>query len=68
MLQFVVPDYQMRGVNFALYHEFYKTCRRRGITEMEAGTIMENNVASRLNVEKASGVLDKIYRIFGREL
>ena len=68
MLQYVIPEYQNKGVNFALYHEFYKTCRRRGITYMEAGTIMENNLESRRNVEKASGVLNKVFRIYGREL
>ena len=68
ILQYVIPQYQGRGVNFALYHEFYLTCKRRGIEYMEAGTIMENNEISRRNVEKASGQLNKIFRIYGRDL
>ena len=68
ILQYVIPQYQGRGVNFALYHEFYLTCKRRGIEYMEAGTIMENNEISRRNVEKASGKLNKIFRIYGKEL
>jgi len=68
MLQYVTPAYQNKGVNFALYHEFYKTCKRRHIVSMEAGTIMENNPASRRNVEKASGVVNKIFRIYGKQL
>lgn len=68
MLQYVIPEYQNKGVNFALYHAFYLTCKKRGIDRMEAGTIMENNEISRRNVEKASGKLNKIFRIYGREL
>lgn len=68
ILQYVIPSYQNRGVNFALYHAFYITCKKYGIEYIEAGTIMENNVASRHNVEKASGILNKVFRIYGREL
>lgn len=68
ILQYVIPSYQSRGVNFALYHEFYLSCRRHHINYMEAGTIMEHNEISRRNVEKASGKLNKIFRIYGREL
>lgn len=68
MLQYVIPQYQNTGVIFALYHEFYKTCKRRNIVYMEAGTIMENNEVSRRNVEKASGTINKIFRIYGRQL
>ena len=68
ILQYVIPSYQSRGVNFALYHEFYCSCRKYGIEAMEAGTIMEKNEISRRNVEKASGQLSKVFRIYGREL
>ena len=68
ILQYVIPQYQRIGVNFALYHEFYLACKRRGVDYMEAGTIMENNEISRRNVEKASGKLNKIFRIYGKEL
>ena len=68
ILQYVIPSYQSRGVNFALYHAFYESCKKHGIDTMEAGTIMEHNEISRRNVEKASGVLNKVFRIFGREL
>ena len=68
ILQYVIPEYQKKGVNFALYHALYHACVKRGIKYVEAGTIMEDNKASRRNVEKASGVLNKVYRIYGREL
>lgn len=68
MLQYVIPSYQNKGVNFILYDEFYKTSQRHGIVGMEAGTIMEDNLLSRRNVERASGVLNKVYRIYGMEI
>lgn len=68
ILQYVIPSYQGKGINFVLYHAFYLNCKRRGIEYMEAGTIMENNEVSRHNVEKASGTLNKVFRIYGREL
>ena len=68
ILQYVIPEYQSCGVNFALYLEFYLACKRRGVDYMEGGTIMENNEISRRNVEKASGKLNKIFRIYGKEI
>lgn len=66
ILQYVIPSYQNKGVNFALYHAFYLACKKYGIEYVEAGTIMENNRPSRRNVEKASGTLNKIFRIYGK--
>ncbi|MCH5147161.1 MAG: hypothetical protein J1F61_04035 [Clostridiales bacterium] len=68
ILQYVIPQYQNRGVNFALYHAFYLSCKKRGINYMEAGTILENNEISIRNVEKAGGKINKIFRIYGRQL
>lgn len=68
ILQYVIPQYQGCGINFALYREFYLTCKRRGVDYMEGGTIMENNEISRRNVENASGRLNKIFRIYGKTL
>lgn len=68
ILQYVIPEYQNKGVNFAMYHEFYHSCTKHKIEYVEAGTIMENNEISRRNVEKASGRVNKIFRIYGRHL
>ena len=68
ILQYVIPEYQNKGVNFVLYHAFYLASKRRGVNYMEGGTIMENNEISRRNVEKASGKLNKIFRIYGIDL
>ena len=68
ILQYVIPQYQGCGINFVLYREFYLTCKRRGVDYMEGGTIMENNEISRRNAESASGKLNKIFRIYGKDL
>ena len=68
ILQYVIPKYQGCGVNFALYHEFYLACKKRGVTYMEGGTIMEDNEISRRNVEKAGGKLNKIFRLYGKDI
>ena len=68
ILQYVIPQYQGCGINFALYREFYLTCTRRGVNYLEGGTIMENNDISRRNVESAGGRLNKIFRIYGMKL
>lgn len=68
ILQYVIPYYQGKGVNFALYQSFYDSCVRHKIDYIEGGTIMENNERSRLSVEGAGGKLNKIFRIYGREL
>lgn len=68
ILQYVLPEYQNRGVNYVAYFEFFKTCKRYGIKNIEAGTIMEDNLLSRRNVENAGGKVDKIFRIYGKDL
>lgn len=68
ILQYVIPEYQNRGVNFVLYHQFYLSCKSHNIDYMEAGTILENNEISIRNVEKAGGRINKIFRIYGRKL
>ncbi len=68
MLQYVIPEYQNKGVNYLLYNELFVTSQSRGIHYVESGTIMENNKASRQNVEKAGGIQNKIFRIYGRNI
>ncbi|MDE7379428.1 MAG: hypothetical protein K2N14_00100, partial [Clostridia bacterium] len=68
ILQYVLPEYQNRGVNFIMYYKFFTTCQKLGVKNIEAGTIMEDNLPSRMNVEHAGGVLSKIFRIYGRDI
>lgn len=68
ILQYVIPSYQNSGTNFLLYHELYKNSKARNINYVESGTIMENNSKSRVNVEKAGGKLNKIFRIYGKQI
>ena len=58
----------MMRTNFLLYHELYRYSKARGINYVESGTIMENNQQSRVNVEKAGGKVNKIFRIYGKKI
>lgn len=68
ILQYVIPEYHNLGVNYVMYYELFKTCNRRGIENIEAGTIMEDNLPSRMNLEHAGGILSKIFRIYGKDV
>ena len=64
MLQFVVPDFQGKGVNVSLYTELLDSARRKNIKLIEAGTMMENNSHPIEALKAAGGELSKIYRIY----
>lgn len=68
MLQYVIPEYQNKGINYLLYNELFISSKKRGINYVESGTIMENNIQSRQNTEKAGGINNKIFRIYGLEI
>lgn len=64
MLQFVVPDFQGKGVNVSLYTELLDSARRKNVRLIEAGTMMENNSHPIEALKAAGGELSKIYRIY----
>ena len=64
MLQFVVPDFQGKGVNVSLYTELLASARKKGIRLIEAGTMMENNTHPIEALKTAGGELFKVYRIY----
>lgn len=68
MLQYVIPEYQNKGINFLLYNELFINSKKHKINYVESGTIMENNIQSRLNTEKAGGINNKIFRIYGLDI
>lgn len=64
MLQFVVPEFQGKGVNVSLYVSLLDAAKRKNIRLIEAGTMMENNNAPVEALKAAGGKLFKVYRIF----
>ena len=68
MLQFVVPEYQRKGVILILYHETKKAMDKHHIQRMTLGTITEMNASSNGVIQSAGGELSRIYRVYYKEL
>lgn len=64
ILQYVIPAYQSRGVNAALYNRLWQTIEKRRIDYVEVGTIMEKNALSNESIRSVCGRLARVYRIF----
>ena len=61
-MQFVVPEYQHRGVNLAMFQEAYQGARQLGIQWVEGSMVDETSVASIANTEKLASHLYRVYR------
>ncbi len=68
MLQYVVPQYQNTGLIASLYCKLWESMTANGVTRLEAGTIMENNVPSNEVIKSVGGVLARRYRIYYKEI
>jgi GNAT superfamily N-acetyltransferase len=65
---FVIPEYEKRGVAFAMLLNFYRVAIKRGYLYGEGSTIGENNLKPRKVVEKAGGRLYRIYRVYQKQI
>ncbi|MCH5160170.1 MAG: hypothetical protein J1F66_04940 [Clostridiales bacterium] len=68
MLQYVIPKYQNLGVTMALYFKLLQGILNNGVTRLEAGTVMENNVQSNEAIKSVGGKLAHVYRIYYKEI
>ena len=68
ILQYVVPEYQRKGVILVLYHETKKAMDKHHIQRMTLGTITEMNASSNGVIQSAGGELSRIYRVYYKEL
>ena len=68
MLQYVIPEYQNKGVIMAMYFKMLQGVINNGVTRLEAGTIMENNVQSNEVIKSVGGKLAHVYRIYYKEI
>ncbi len=64
ILQYVIPEYQKKGVSMAMYAKIQQNVLRYGMNYVEAGTIMENNAAANDAITAVGGELSRIYRIY----
>jgi GNAT superfamily N-acetyltransferase len=63
-VQFVVPDYQNKAVNAAIFSHIFKKAKEKGILSADGSTIGELNLPSRLSVEKLGGRHYRTYRTY----
>lgn len=68
MMQYIVPDYQNTGLIGHLFKAIYDAFQEHGITEFEAGTMMEDNPKPINAFKKFGGEIIKVYRLYGKEL
>jgi len=67
-MQFVVPEYQNKGVNMAMFHAAYQGAKSIGIKWVEGSTVDETNATSINNTEKVGSHLYRIYRQYEKQL
>ena len=67
-LQVVVPEYQHKGVNTAMFYEAYLGAKALGIQWVEGSTVDETSVASIANTEKLASHLYRVYRQYEKSL
>ena len=67
-LQFVVPEYQHKGVNTAMFYEAYLGAKALGIQWVEGSTVDETSVSSIANTEKMASHLYRVYRQYEKSL
>ncbi len=68
ILQYVVPEYQMKGVLLQLFAKEGESMQRLNYTYFEGGTIMEENFSSFNPFFKFGGRISKVYRLFFKEI
>lgn len=66
-MQFVVPEYQGRGVIVPLYLAMFEGARDAGYKDAEAATISELNVSSFKSVNHAGFAFKRTYRIYQKD-
>jgi hypothetical protein len=67
-IQFVVPDYQNKAVNAAIFCHIFEKAREKGIHMADGSTIGELNMPSRLSVEKLGGRHYRTYRTYRKKI
>lgn len=68
MLQYIIPEYQHKGVSKALYYETKKAVDKNRVQRITLGTIMENNMNSNGAIVSLGGKISKVYRIYYKEI
>ncbi len=67
-MQYIIPEYQNSGLIGHIFKVIFEELEKLGITDFEAGTMMENNPKPINAFKKFGGKIIKIYRLYGKEL
>jgi hypothetical protein len=67
-MQFVVPDYQRKAVNNAIFYKMCQAAVAKGYLHGDGSTIGETNLQSRSSVERLGGEHYRTYRIYKKKL
>lgn len=68
IVQMVDRRYHNMGVNYAMYYQLYKDLTKTGLKYIEASCIDEENLSSRLSVERVGGKHYRTYRTYRLKL
>ncbi|MCB9250730.1 MAG: hypothetical protein H6613_20425 [Ignavibacteriales bacterium] len=64
----VIPEYQKKGIDGALYYESLVRAAKHGIMQGEASWILEDNMMMNRGAETMNGKIYKKYRIYDIEI
>ncbi len=67
-IQFVIPEFQGKGVNGAVFYHMLKHAKKAGIVHGDGSTIGEENIKSRQSVERAGGRHYRTYRYYQKAI
>lgn len=67
-LQYIIPEYQNTGLIGHMFKVIFDDFVDEGITDFEAGTMMEDNHKAINAFRKFGGDITKVYRLFGKDL
>jgi hypothetical protein len=67
-MQYIIPEYQNGGLIGHMFKVIFDDFVDAGITEFEAGTMMEDNPKPINAFKKFGGEIIKVYRLYGKEI
>ncbi len=67
-MQYIVPEYQNSGLIGHMFNKIFDDFIACGITDFEAGTMMEDNPKPINAFKKFGGEIIKVYRLYGKEV
>lgn len=67
-MQFVIPEFQGRAVNAAIFYNYMQIAGRKGLIDAEGSTVGEENAQALRVLEAAGGERYKTYRMYSINL